>query len=98
MFINVEFKNEVIDIDPLFPKRWIFINFKSFYVHSLAFSGVRVQHPKPSVHRPEYSIQGPESSVQSQASNSCVQSPGIPVCLNNVNSGKNSLNSFTAEV
>ena len=64
MFINVEFKNEVIDIDPLFPKRWIFINFKSFYVHSLAFSGVRVQHPKPSVHRPEYSIQGPVSRVK----------------------------------
>ena len=30
MFINVEFKNKVIDIDPMFPKRWIFINFKVF--------------------------------------------------------------------
>ena len=30
MFINVEFKNEVIDIDPLFPKGWIFLSFEIF--------------------------------------------------------------------
>ena len=40
----------------------------------------RVQSPKPRAQSPESSIQRPESSVQSPASNSCVQSPGIPVC------------------
>ena len=33
------------------------------------------------VQGPEYSVQSPVSSVQSPASNSCVQSPEIPVCL-----------------
>ena len=28
VFINVKFKNEIIDIDPLFPKSWIFLSFK----------------------------------------------------------------------
>ena len=32
------------------------------------------------VQSPASSVQCPESSVQSPASNSCVQSPGIPVC------------------
>ena len=40
----------------------------------------RVQRPESSVQRPESSVQRPESSVQSPASNSCLQSPGIPVC------------------
>ena len=47
----------------------------------------RVQSPAPRVQRPESSVQSPasrvqhsESSVQSPVSNSCVQSPGIPVC------------------
>ena len=66
MFIDVEFKNEVIGVDPLFPKRWIFLNFKV-----LALS---VQSPASRVQRPES-----RSSVQSPASNSCTQSPGIPV-------------------
>ena len=41
----------------------------------------RVQRPESRVQLPESSVQSPESSVQSPASNSCVQSPGIPVCL-----------------
>ena len=47
-----------------------------------------VQSPASSVQRPECSVQSPasrvqrpESSVQSPVFNSCVQSPGIPVCL-----------------
>ena len=40
-----------------------------------------VQRPASRVQRPESSVQSPESSVQSPASSSCVQSPGIPVCL-----------------
>ena len=49
--------------------------------------GFRVQHPESSVQSPASRVQGPESSVQrpwssvqSPTSNSCVQSPGIPVC------------------
>ena len=45
------------------------------------------QHPASRVQRPEYNVQSPasryqrsEPSVQSPTSNSCVQSPGIPVC------------------
>ena len=41
----------------------------------------RVQHPKSSVQSPACRVQRTESSVQSPESNSCVQSPGIPVCL-----------------
>ena len=40
----------------------------------------RVQRPESSVQRPVSRVQRPESSVQSPASNSYVQSPGIPVC------------------
>ena len=40
-----------------------------------------IQSPASRVQRPGSSVQGPESSVQSPASNSCIQSPGIPVCL-----------------
>ena len=60
MFINVEFKNEVIDVDPLFPKRWIFLNFKV-----LALS---VQSPASRVQRPGSSIQSPAFRVKDQAS------------------------------
>ena len=40
-----------------------------------------VQSAASRVQRPESSVQRPESSVQSPVFNSCVQSPGIPVCL-----------------
>ena len=40
-----------------------------------------VQRPESSVQRPASRFQRPESSVQSPVFNSCVQSPGIPVCL-----------------
>ena len=49
-------------------------------VHSLASSVFSVQRPASRVQRPESKVQSPKSSVQSPASNSCVQSPGIPVC------------------
>ena len=80
MFINVEFKNEVIDVDPLFPKRWIFLNFKVLAL-SVQSPASRVQRPASSVQSPASRVQRPESrsSVQSPASNSCAQSPGIPV-------------------
>ena len=40
-----------------------------------------IQIPESSVQCPASSVQRPESSVQSPASNSCVQSPGIPLYL-----------------
>ena len=40
-----------------------------------------VQSPASRVQRPASRVQRPESSVQSPVFNSCVQSPGIPVCL-----------------
>ena len=56
---------------------------------SVRLQGSRVQHPGSSVQRlassvqhPEPSVQRPESRVQSPASNTCFQSPGIPVCRN----------------
>ena len=80
MFIDVEFKNEVIGVDPLFPKRWIFLNFKVLAL-SVQSPASRVQRPASSVQSPASRVQRPESrsSVQSPASNSCAQSPGIPV-------------------
>ena len=44
----------------------------------------RVQDPKTSVQSQASRIQSPASSVQSSASNTCVQSPEIPVCRNYV--------------
>ena len=41
----------------------------------------RVQHLESNVQSPPSRVHRPESSVQSPASSSCVQSPGIPVCL-----------------
>ena len=41
----------------------------------------RVQRPESRVQRPASRVQRPESSVQGPTSNSCVESPGIPVCL-----------------
>ena len=80
MFIDVEFKNEVIGVAPLFPKRWIFLNFKVLAL-SVQSPASRVQRPASSVQSPASRVQRPESrsSVQSPASNSCAQSPGIPV-------------------
>ena len=70
-FINVELMNEVIDIDPLFPKLWTVLNLKVFNIHSPAFSiqspAFRVQRPESSIQSPESSVQRPESSVQSPA-------------------------------
>ena len=40
----------------------------------------RAQSVASSVQRPKSSVQSPASSVQSPAANTCVQSPGIPVC------------------
>ena len=40
----------------------------------------RVQRRESSFESPESRLQRPESRVQSPTSNSCVQSPGIPVC------------------
>ena len=37
--------------------------------------------PVSRVQRPESSVQSPEASVQGPASNTCVQSPGILICL-----------------
>ena len=67
IFINVEFKNEVIDIVPLFPKVWTVLN-----VHSLAFN---VQSPAPRVKSPVSRIQGPASSIQGLPSR--IQRPTI---------------------
>ena len=87
MFINVEFKNEVIGVDPLFPKSWMFLNFKVLAL-SVQSPASRVQRPGSSIQGPASSVQSPasrvqrpesRSSVQSPASNSCAQSPGIPV-------------------
>ena len=93
MFINVEFKNEVINIDPLFAKHWIFLNFKVLTsrgqrpessVQSLESSiqnlACRVQSPASRVQYPVSTVQRPESSIQCPASNSYAQCPGIPVC------------------
>ena len=44
----------------------------------------RVQRPESSVQSPASKAQRPESSIQSPASNYCVQSPGIPVCPDNL--------------
>ena len=101
IFINVEFKNEVIYMDPLFQKLSTVLNFKvltSPVEHSMSGvqrrqcniqgSGSSVQSPASKVQRPASRVQSPasraqlsESNVQSPTSNSCVQSPGIPVCL-----------------
>ena len=82
IFINAEFEIEVIDIDP--SKALDSFKFKSFNVHSLAFSArgpaSRVQRPESSVQMPASRGQRSEASVQSPASNSCLQSLGIPVC------------------
>ena len=85
--MNVEFNYEVIDIDPLFPRVWTVLNFKvlTFTVQRSA-SGVqrpKVQSSEPSIQGPASRVQRPEFTVQSPASNSCVQSPGIPVCYYN---------------
>ena len=40
-----------------------------------------VQHPESNVQSPALRVQRPGSRVQSPASNACVQSPGIQVCL-----------------
>ena len=42
--------------------------------------GFRLKRPESSVQSPASRVQRPKSSVQSPA-NSCIQSPGIPVCL-----------------
>ena len=42
--------------------------------------GSRVQRPKSSVQSPSCRVQRLKSSVQRPASNTCVQSPAIPVC------------------
>ena len=42
-----------------------------------------VQSPASRVQRPESSVRSSGSNVQSPASNSCVQSPGTPVCPQN---------------
>ena len=44
-------------------------------------SRIQKQSSFQRLQRPESRFQRPGSSVQSPASNSCVQSPGIPVCL-----------------
>ena len=69
----------------------IFKALDSFNVHDLAFSlhsltpciqspASRIQGPASSVQSPVSRVQRPESSIQSPVSNTCVQSPGIPVC------------------
>ena len=74
MFINVEFKIDVIDIDPLFPKLWKVLNLKVL-TSTVQRSTSGVQRPESRAQRPESSIQssvsgvqGPESSVQSPTS------------------------------
>ena len=71
LFINVEFKNEVIYMDPL-EKLWTVLNFKGLTS--------TVQSPMSGVQRREFIVQGSESSVQSPTSTiqhpeSSVQSP-----------------------
>ena len=46
---------------------------------SVSCPGSSVQNLASRIHSPESSVQGPASSVQSPESNTCVQSPGIPV-------------------
>ena len=95
-------------MDPLFPKLWTVLDFHSlaFSVRSSASRVQRpefrvqrpeskVQRPESNVQCPECSVQSPESSIQSPASNSCVQSPGIPVCLVFIHSFI--LHSFTSQ-
>ena len=56
--------------------------------HGVEYPVSRVQYPESdvegsvsSIQSPASRVQHPESSVQSPKSNSCIQSPGIPVCL-----------------
>ena len=51
-------------------------------IHCQAFGA---QYPEPSVQGPASQVQCPECRSQSPASNTCVQNPGIPVCLFRVN-------------
>ena len=59
--------------------------FHNFNVHTLVFSiqslAFRAQRQASRFQSPVSSVQSPESSVQSPASNTCVQNPGILVCL-----------------
>ena len=48
--------------------------------HSVQSPASSIQRLESSVQCPESSVQNPESSVQSPESNTCVQSPGTPVC------------------
>ena len=41
----------------------------------------RVRRPESGVQSPAFRVQRPGSSIHSPASSSCVQSPGVPVCL-----------------
>ena len=68
--MNVEFKNEVIDIELLFPKLWTVLNSKVL-TSTVQHSASRAHELEPSVHspasrvqRPEFRVQHPESSVQ----------------------------------
>ena len=61
-------------------------------------SASRIQRPESSIRSPASKVQfsepslfqHPGSSVQSTASNSCVEGPGIPVCLITLNCWKDS--------
>ena len=86
IFINVELKNEVNDIAPLFPKLCIVLNFKVLTLtvqHSasrILRPGFRVQHPESKVQRPGSIVQIPASRAQRPASGvqgqeSSIQSP-----------------------
>ena len=69
IFINAEFRNEVICMDPLFPKHWTVLNFKVLTS--------TVQRSASGVQCREFSVQGSESSIQSPMSR--VQRPGSSV-------------------
>ena len=69
-FYQLEFKNEVIYMDPLISKLWTVLNFKVLTSTVLRSAsrvqrpGFRVQRPGSNVQSPTSRVQRPESSVQ----------------------------------
>ena len=72
IFSNIIKQNQKLGSDSLLKQ--------TMTLSSLQSPVTKVQRPGSRVHGAEFRSQDPESSVQSPASNTCVQSPGIPVC------------------
>ena len=96
-FYQLEFKNEVIYMDPLISKLWTVLNFKVLTSTVLRSAsrvqrpGFRVQRPGSNVQSPTSRVQRPESSVQLLRPES--RNSGMP----NVRQRRNSVVIFKVE-